>query len=322
MSNDQFYLNDLIGIDLGATNIKAGRVNREGNVLESLLVSTEASKGVEEVIRRFGVIIQKLSKSNQIKAIGVSVPGLVDPDRGIVRSPPNLPGWEEVPLKALLEKSLHIPILINNDVNMVTYGEWRFGAGRGTRNLLCITLGTGVGGGIITDGKLYLGGNKHAGEIGHMIIDPEGPSCKCGGRGCLEALVGAEAIKRRTISLIQSSNRQSSIVNEVKGDLEKITPEVVSKAAQRGDPIAMEMINQVGKEIGIALTNAMALLDPDRVVIGGGISKAGEVLFSPIRKTVEERLYTLKTGKIKILPSELGDNAGVIGSAIYAYEKL
>ena len=230
---------------------------------------------------------------------------------------------------------------------MVTYGEWRLGAGKGTRNLLCITLGTGVGGCIIANGKLYLGGRSWAGEIGHTIVDPDGPPCKCGGRGCLEALVGAEAMKRRTICMIQKSmgsrefresgsqnfkdstdsldskdSKDTIILKSVKGDLEKITPEVVSRSAQKGDPIAQEILKQAGEEIGIALTNAMALLDPEKVVIGGGISKAGKVLFDPIRKTIQERLYTMKSGKVAILPSKLGDMAGVIGSAIYAYEKF
>ncbi|MCH7760262.1 ROK family protein [candidate division TA06 bacterium] len=289
----------------------------------------------DAIIHRVIEIIQNLSNSFRISTIGIAVPGLVDPERGIVRSPPNFPDWNSVPLKAHLEETFQIPTFINNDVNMFTYGEWRFGAGKGARNLLCITLGTGVGGGIIAEGKLYLGGEKRAGEIGHTILDPDGPSCKCGGKGCLEAFVGAEAIKRRTILLIQESmgssesresgsqdSRDSIILREVEGDFERISPEVISQAANQGDPLAIQILKKVGEEIGIALTNAIALLDPERIVIGGGVSKAGEVLFEPIRRTIRERLYTMKTGMVEILPSELGDEAGVLGAAIYAYETL
>lgn len=310
-----------IGMDVGGTFIKAGLVNPEGTILERKKRETRASQGVEAVVRTIQEVCQGLAYSQPLSCIGIGAPGLVDMTRGIVRRPPNLPGWEEVPLRDLLQDRLQARVLVANDADMVTYGEWKFGAGRGVQDLLLITVGTGVGGGIVAGGRLQMGGHGLAGEIGHTIIDPDGPPCNCGNYGCLESFVGAEYLKKRTISLI-NKGLKTSIPELVKGNLELITPEVISRAAKMGDTLARRTMQRLGECLGIALSNAISLLDPERVVVGGGVSNAGELLFNPIRDTIQERLFSYPLTKIEVVPAKLGENGGVIGAAMYAMSKI
>lgn len=310
-----------IGIDLGATNIKAGLVDQGGQIVKELRRETRAAEGVDAVVAAICEVGRALRSIGTPSCMGVGLPGLVDPESGVVRIPPNLPGWEEVPLKQLLHDTFRTPVFVANDVNMVTYGEWRFGAGKGIDDLLVVTLGSGVGGGMVVGGRLYLGAHGLAGEIGHTTVEPSGPRCNCGNYGCLETFVGAEYVKAKAITLINKGVK-SQIRQLVAGDLNSITPEVISRAAAKADDLAHKILMEMGTYLGIALANAISLLDPRRVVIGGGIAKAGQPLFHPLRETIRERLYSYRYTKVEVVPAQLGDSAGVIGAATYAMSQL
>lgn len=306
-----------IGVDVGATNIKAGLVRRDGKIVKELRRPTRGKEGVEVVVGEICQVCQELASCEAPLCIGVGMPGLVDPDSGVVRVPPNLPDWHEVAIRDVLQDRLQAPVVVGNDVNMVTYGEWMFGAGKGVEDLLVITVGSGVGGGMVTGGRLYLGGHGLAGEIGHTTVEPDGPPCNCGNHGCLESFVGAEYVKGKAIGLINKGVR-TQITNLVDGDLDSISPEVISRAAANGDDLARRLLTGMGRYLGIALANAISLLDPQRVVIGGGVAKAGELLLNPIRETIRERLYSYVYSNVQVVPAKLGDSGGVIGAATYA----
>ncbi len=306
-----------IGVDVGATNIKAGLVRRDGKIVKELRRPTRGKEGVEVVVGGICQVCQELASREAPLCIGVGMPGLVDPDSGVVRVPPNLPDWDEVAIRDVLQDRLQAPVVVGNDVNMVTYGEWMFGAGKGVEDLLVVTVGSGVGGGMVTGGRLYLGGHGLAGEIGHTTVEPDGPPCNCGNHGCLESFVGAEYVKGKAIGLINKGVR-TQITNLVDGDLDSISPEVISRAAANGDDLARRLLTGMGRYLGIALANAISLLDPQRVVIGGGVAKAGELLLNPIRETIRERLYSYVYSNVQVVPAKLGDSGGVIGAATYA----
>jgi glucokinase len=224
-----------------------------------------------------------------------------------------------VPLKALLEQEFRIPVWVANDASLAALGEHRFGAGRGFSHLIYITLSTGIGGGFIIDGKLFLGAHGFAAEIGHMVIDPDGPRCVCGNFGCLEALASGSAIARMAQEGI-SSGKPSAILNLVDGDLSKVTAQTVEKAARSEDSLAKEIMERAGTSLGIGIVNLLHLFDPELLIIGGGVSKAGDLLFEPVRRVIAERaMHGFK--QAKIVPSALGDDSGLYGAVAWVLDK-
>ncbi len=306
----------VIGIDIGGTNIKLGTVTPAGKIIIRKQLETRIELGPEPTIERLAQTIRALTKQTKISGVGIGVAGLIDHTLGIVRIPPNLPGWDGVRLKDIVERKTGLPVYVGNDVNACVLGELYFGAGRGREDVFCLTLGTGVGGGIISGGRLILGANDAAGEIGHTIIEPNGPRCKCGNYGCLERLVGAEYIVANAIAELKT--RKSSILDLALGDINKITPKIISRAAQQGDEVALKIIETIGYYVGLGIVNVVHLLDPAVVVIGGGIARAGKILLDSIKKTAACRIMMYRDRKLKICLSKLGSDAGILGASCFA----
>ena len=308
-----------IGIDLGGTNLKIGLVNKNGKVIGDKKFPTKGYKGPKPLIDKIVLETEKLIRSAKIDSddicgIGVGVPGIVDSINGIIYNLTNISGWKNVCLKKELEKRTKLKAYVDNDVNMMAVGELYYGAAKGGKNVVCITLGTGVGGGIIIDGKLYRGSSLAAGEIGHITLYEKGPKCNCGNHGCLEVFVGNQRIIAHAIGGIESG-AETSIMKLARGDLKKITPEIISAAALKGDKFAIDVWKRVGECLGIVFAGIINFLNPDMIVIGGGIAKAGDVMFSEMRKTIRKRAFKISVDKARIVQAKLGYNAGIIGAA-------
>lgn len=315
-----------VGVDLGGTHLRAAIVDiTNGQVVDLVQVPTLAREGHDAVIARMAeMIVKVISSSGMLKAdvggIGIGVPGKLDLEHGKVLFLPNLPGnWLNVPLQQEIERQVGLPAHILNDARAMTFGEWKYGAGRGVNTVACFTLGTGVGGGLVVNGKLHLELGGTAGELGHQVIDVDGPTCGCGSRGCLETYASGPAIAAAGIKAVVQglTTRIGEMVNY---DLNRITPEVVYQAALSGDPIAQEIYQRVGHYLGIAIANVIVIVGPRKIVIGGGVSQAGELLFEPIRRTIRSSVFITSTEQIEIVPAQLGINAGIIGAAAWAAE--
>jgi glucokinase len=297
----------VLGLDLGGTNIKWTVLQiRAGDEVQSIAGGwepTHADGGPEVVTERLLVAGRIATTAHgSIAAAGVGVPGLFDAATGAIELFPNLPGpWSGFPLRERLARGLGLPVAIVNDARAFTLAEGRVGAGRGCRTVACVTLGTGVGGGVMIDGRLHLGRNGKAGEIGHQVVEPDGPPCGCGNHGCVEPLTQAATLARLA---------------------GRTTAEEVYEAAAAGDARAKDAIRQVARYLGIALANVLAVLGPDRIVIGGGIAGAGELVLDPIREATRARSTIVGAKDIEIVAAQLGPEAGAIGAALAGYDAL
>lgn len=303
----------IIGVDLGGTNIKGALLDKQGSIIIKDQKSTQANAGPEAVARRMSEMISSLegiaaSKGAQVLGIGIGVPGQPNSRLGTVVFAPNL-RWRNVPLVKYLHGATGLPIFLENDANMAALGEQWLGAGRGALNMVMITIGTGIGGGLIINGRLYSGGSGTAGEIGHTVIDPNGPLCSCGRRGCLETMTSATAMIRMAREAIDSG--EVSVLSKA----ENLEARDIIRAAQAGDKVADRIINNAAYYLGLGLGNVINLLNPDTIVVGGGVSRAGEILFAPLRANTA--LHSLESAgqAVKIVPAELGNDAGCIGAA-------
>jgi glucokinase len=304
----------VLAIDLGGTKTKVGLVTLSGRVSHRTYLSTRSyahSKAalIVALVESCNKLLQDYNVSkNSICGIGIGLPGPIDYAKGVVNFLPNIPHWERVPLKEIIQKKLKVPTFIDNDVNLITLAEWKYGAGKGAKNILGMTLGTGVGGGLVVDGNIYRGASFSAGEIGHMPINESGPVCNCGGSACLESYVGNNAILKQARRIFKKPD---------------ITLEQLSAMAGREkDRRAIKLWQEVGKKIGIALAGAINLLNPERIIIGGGVANAGIFLFAAIRKTVSLRAMPTQRAAVKIVPAKLGDDAGLIGAMLLVKEGL
>ncbi len=304
-----------VGVDIGGTFIKLGLV-QGSRILVQRSVPTGPSATPHALQEGLAVEVTNLIRQSRkrVAGIGVGIPGLVKYPEGLVHSCANLPGWKDVPLRALLRKRLRIPVQVDNDVNLMTLAEWTCGAGQGVSNLVCMTLGTGVGGGLILEGRMVRGWDGSAGEIGHMPLTDKGIRCSCGGIGCLERTVGNREIIRWVRRQL-ASGVKSRIRNLVNNDLSRLAPEIIDQACELGDPLARRTWSRAGSKIGFVLVGVVNLLNPERIVIGGGISKAGRWLFEPIRETVRNRAMR-GPHRVSIVPARLGSSAGLIGAAL------
>lgn len=294
-----------IGIDLGATRIKIGLVDSKARISYRREVDTPSRSkridivnsivyNVEDLIKEAGL------KKKEIAGVGIGVPGPVDFKEGVVRYFPNIKGWKNVPLRSILEKRLKINVALDNDVNAMTLGEHRFGAGRGAVNLVCLTLGTGVGGGIIIDGDIYRGSTMCAGEIGHIPINEDGPKCNCRGIACIERYIGNRYILEKSRKIFGR----------------KITLERLSAIARKGNKKAIKIWEDVAKKLAVALTGVVNLLNPDLIVVGGGVSKAGGLILKPLNREVKRRSMKDQARHVKIVRAKLGNDAGIIGASL------
>ncbi len=314
-----------VGVDFGATFIKIGLVDNQGKVYFKRTIPTstyKTKKTLIEILRKNinDIISQSRIKLNNIIGVGIGVPGLVDSKKGIIHYLVNIRGWRNVKLKRILEKRLGLPVAIDNDVNVVTLGEFRFGAGKGSKNLVCLTLGTGIGGGLIIEGRLYRGSSMVAGEIGHIPINEYGPKCNCGGSACIERYVGNRYLIEEAKRLLKKE--PSKIISQlVSGRLSKLTPEILTKAARLKDRLAKRVWREAGTRLGICLSGVINLLNPERIIIGGGMSKAGRFVFGPVRDAIRVRAMAFPRRDVKIVPAKLGEDAGIIGAAELVRER-
>lgn len=316
-----------IGCDLGGTNLRAGLVDLEtGDVSHLTSVPTMAREGHVAVMERMAQLFISVAASSglnrdEIGGIGIGVPGVLDLEHGRTVFLPNLPGtWPNVPLVDTIYEKTGLPVSILNDVRAITYGEWKHGAGKGVDTVAVFAIGTGVGGGLVTNGKLHLGIGGTAGELGHLTIDFNGPLCGCGNHGCVEAYASGPAIAAMGMKAV-SQGLTTSIGTLTGYDLNKITPELISRAANEGDPIARDIYERAGLYLGIAIANVLVTISPQRVIIGGGVAFAGDLLLDPIRRTLKERVHVVPVDQIEVVPASLGNNAGVIGVAAWAGER-
>jgi len=310
-----------IGVDLGGTNIVSAIVNFQGKIVNRLKVPTLAERGKEATIKRIietihKNIVQSTIAPGDIIGIGIGAPGPLNIKKGIINFAPNLPGWRDVPLKKILEDEFYMKVVLENDANAAAWGERCFGAGQGVNNLVCFTLGTGIGGGIIIDGKIYHGNNYGAAELGHMTVNKDGPLCNCGNYGCLEAYSSATGIKNRIKNRIKEGIK-SEFLNFDSDDelLESLRLKSIFEAARKGDRLTSDIIEEAISYLGIAIANIANILNPEMVVLVGGITNEGDKLLIPLTKEVKKRAFYSNYKSLKIVIGKLAGNAGVLGAA-------
>lgn len=293
--------------------MRAALADAQGAILKRCAVPTRAEEGAEAVIQRMVDAISAVAADggSEIR-VGVGAPGPIDHRSGTILQPPHLPGWDAVPLRSILESRLDLPVRVGNDANLAALGEQRFGAGKGIDNLIYITVSTGIGGGIINDGKLVLGERGLAAEAGHIVIERDGPLCSCGQRGCLEALASGTAIARMAREAT-ASGRETSMVAFAAG--KEITAEIVTGAAREGDEVALEIMAEASRALAAGIVTLVHVFNPRRIIIGGGVSNAWDLLVKP----AQERLPDLVMARafvegLDIVPAALGDDAGLMGA--------
>ncbi len=313
----------IVGVDLGGTTINVGAVPvNGGTVLGMRSLPTDAHIGAKFVVDRIVSMIHEVMRDaareggfgeEAFSGIGLGAPGPLDRETGTVLEAPNL-GWRNFPLRDLIVKATGLETELDNDANAATLGEWWQGAARGVENLVGVTLGTGIGGGIMLDGELYHGASDVAAEIGHMTIDSTGRKCRCGNYGCLEAYASGPAIAARAIEGLEAG-APSMIPELVGGDIRAITAETVSDATVAGDQYAGDVMRETARFLGTGLANLINVLNPKMITVSGGVTSAGRHLFDPLRREVRKRAFRPAAETCRIVSSELGGTAGVIGAA-------
>jgi len=305
-----------VGIDLGGTFIKFGLVGQDGSILKQGRKESGGEKGRGEVLLRIEEAVREAlsgARLSEIKGVGIGTPGLVD-NEGTVFLAPNLPDWNNIPLAKIFREKFNLPVKVENDVNTITWGEYLFGSGKDFQTIVCITLGTGLGGGVVVNGKLLRGGNYSAVELGHITINAEGPRCGCGNKGCVESYVGSARIVAKAKKYLKK-NRSSIIPKLVDNDLKKITPKIISEACRRGDRLAARIWEETGTDVGVMLASLVNIFNPEAIIIGGGVAQAGKPLFSAVKKEIIKRAFPLLSKNIKILPASLGQESGIKAAA-------
>jgi len=316
----------VVAVDIGGTKITSAVITREGKMISRIYRLTLAQEGPQKVIHRM-VDAVKLSvrkaglELSGLGGIGIAAGGITDIGKGLVSEAPNLPGWHNIPLRDRLADSLGKPVFLLNDASAAALGEHRMGAGRGLDNLIYITVSTGIGGGLIINGQLYNGADGCAAEIGHMIILVDGPACKCGKHGCFEALASGTAIARMARERLAAGGK-SCLAELTRGKIEDVTAEMVAEAARRNDELALSVINEAARYLGIGLANLVNIINPQMIIIGGGVSKMGAMLFTPARKAMKEHAFKLPARTVRVVRPRLGMDAGLFGVAIYTQESL
>lgn len=308
-----------IGVDLGGSKIAVALVSPDGNIRQYSKAPTHIEKGKDDTIARMKVHIRQVIeqsgvKMNQISGIGVGAPGPLSPQEGVIYSAPNLPGWKDVPLAQILEEEFHLPVILENDGNVAAWGEKMFGIARGINDMVCLTLGTGIGGGLILGGKIYHGKNFFAGEIGHMVVNKDGPRCNCGGYGCLESYSSATGIRNRIAARIEKTRETIPDFTSI-SNLDQIGLAEIFEQARQGDPLFSEIVSDAIEYLGIGITSLVNLLNPEMVVLVGGITNEGDKLLRPVKDIVSHRAMKSNLMDLKIVIGQLGSDAGVTGSA-------
>lgn len=314
------------GVDLGGTTISTVLVNESGIVLSRTKCLTESILGVDAVVERIVHSVREVChlyniNDKNLDGIGIGSPGPLSTKTGIIIDAPNLNGWVNVPLRDKVQASFTSKVYLDNDANAAAFGEYWKGAGQGFQNIIVITLGTGVGGGLIFDGKLLRGPDDNAGELGHMPVFPEGPACNCGGKGCLELYASATGLVNRAKHSLKAGT-PSKVMDLCQGDIDKITSKMLHEACLLGDSFAIEVFRETGYYIGITAAGLVNLLNPELIILFGGVIGAGDFLFNPVREEIDRRAYPISAQRVKLVPAILGNDAGAIGAAGIAYQEF
>lgn len=316
----------VLGIDLGGTQVKTALVSRSKELLSKDSRPTHAAEGLDAVLDVLAdsadAAIAGAGRSrDDLMAVCVGAPGPGNPHTGVVFSPPNLPGWKDVPLAELMTERLGVPCFIDNDANVACYGEFWMGAGQGVQSMCLLTLGTGVGGGIVVFGKLLRGIDGTAAEIGHMIVQRDGRPCGCGARGCLEAYGSVPGMVQTAVEGIESG-RKTVLMDRCGGNPETLTGEMISDVAAAGDEFAIGVIQETGAWLGVGISGLINLFNPEKVVLAGGMTNAGPVLIDAIRIRALHDAFDVPANRVEIVPAALGEDAGVLGAAGIALDRL
>ena len=302
-----------IGVDFGGTSVKLAVV-RDGVIVERGNIIPTRQDGDSTAL--IGSIVDEINRLKgrypDVEAVGFGLPGIINAAEGMVLNLTNVKGWRNIPLRSIVSRDTALLTNLENDAKAMAYAEWKHGAGEGDPNVVCVTLGTGIGGGLILNGRLYRGSTMVAGGIGQMSIDYRGNDFVYGNKGALESYVGIWHISQRAKEIYAAAAK--SLSNE------QAEPEKLSEAADAGDPLALELWSEIGLKLGVGLSNVIWLLNPNRIVLGGGVAKAGERLFSKIINTIRERTEKTFWEKLQIVPATLGNDAGIIGAATLALE--
>ena len=296
----------VLGLDVGGTRIKAGIVDPDGRLLDSEIVDTRASEGRDRVLKSMESLINRAIEKHRIRAVGMAVASPMDPERGILYYPPNLPGFGLFDLGSYMRERISVPVVFENDANAYVLGEWWKGAGTGARVLLGITLGTGIGGGLVVDGRVWHGAHGLGAEFGHIVVLPDGPECNCGNRGCFEA--------------VASSRFLMELYERLSG--ERLTPAGIAERAKRDDAAAVQAFSLLAKNVAIGLASLTNALDPDVVVVGGGLVNAGVVLTKKIEMHFYPLLLPGLRDRVRLEFAKLGDFAAVYGAAYLAIKTV
>jgi len=316
----------VIGVDLGGTKISAALVaSQDMSILDRAYMLTPSTEGPSSVVEAIFSAVEALLRSDKIEpsrlaAIAISSAGPSDPRTGVVFASPRIGGWHNVPLQNLVQERFDIPTIVHNDANAAAWGEFTLGAGRGTQNMVYVTVSTGIGGGLIIDGRLYTGASGTAGEIGHTSVCANGILCECGSHGCLEMYSSGTAIARRAQEALDKGT-ETRIAHLTEELGEGLTGRVVALAAQEGDLVALDIIVEAGNYLGVGLANLVNLLNPDMIVIGGGMAQVGDLLLGPAREEMGRRAFEMPAMWVKIVPAALGVDAPLLGVVALAFEE-
>ncbi|MFP6585056.1 MAG: ROK family glucokinase [Candidatus Hydrogenedentota bacterium] len=316
----------VLGIDLGGTGIKTALVSESKEIFGQEMRPTEADKGLDVVIDNMVASVEAVIQSSGVNredlvAVGVGAPGPLNWQTGVVYSPPNLPGWKDVPLAELISERLGMPCFLENDANAACYGEFWMGAGQGVETMCLLTLGTGVGGGIVTFGSLLRGQDGTAGEIGHIKVQRDGRSCGCGSKGCLESYASVSGMVRTAREGLDGG-ADSVLRESCNSDLDTLSGKMISEAAANGDAFAQSVIHETGIWLGIGIGSLINLFNPEKVVLCGGMIAAGDALFDPVRQIAFENAFEVPAKRAQIIPGALGNDSGVLGCAGVALERF
>ena len=313
-----------VGVDLGGTKVVTALVDENGAVIARDRAATGPLTDPSATIAEIAAAVRGVASvaKERVVGVGVGAAGQIDPATGTVRAAPNL-GWTDVPLRVELEEALQLPVLVTNDVRAAAWGEWMYGAGQGMTDMVCLFVGTGIGGGIIAGGRLLTGCSGSAGELGHTIVDRNGPRCRCGSQGCLEALAGGWAIAAKAVEAVDSNPEAGgTLLTLAEGDREKLTAELVSQAAHQGDRLAQRLVVQAGEALAVGVASLVNAFNPCMVVLGGGVIEGMPELLQMVQSGVPDRALGPAVASLRIQKAALGENAGVIGAAALARERF
>ncbi|HEX3036048.1 MAG TPA: ROK family protein [Thermodesulfobacteriota bacterium] len=314
--------NKVVGVDIGGTNLRAALVDGSGNIMKRQSTASQASKGINFVLKNLVNVLQEITEGEKISRVGIGVPGIVYSTRGIITRAPNLYNVDNYPMRDILTEELGsgISVFVENDANCAALGEWWIGEGKDVNSLVLLAIGTGLGGGIVLDNKLWCGVDGMAGEVGHTTIYPDGPKCKCGNIGCLETYASAVGIRRMIKEGLADTNLKTLVREKVKTASKERVPEIIREAAIQGDKFALWIWEGFGRALGIGIANLVNLLNMEMIVISGGLSNSWEMFMDIAIGEAKKRAWSAPMERVKIRRTVLGDDAGLLGAAYLALE--